>query len=164
MKINQGGIVKMEVSIGLAVVALGGVLMLGLSGISLGAGYDRIGPRFFPYVVAIGLFFLGGWFLISGLLHRQADGNTGNVSQAAHTNWAPIGYLSAALIANLLLLERAGFVIASAIQFWLVARAFGSRRALRDAIVAVLLAVICFVAFSNGLGLSLPSGILEGIL
>jgi putative tricarboxylic transport membrane protein len=164
MNKDQRGIVKMEVYIGLTVVGLGAVLALGLSDINLGAGYDRIGPRFFPYVVAIGLFFLGGWFLVSGLLHRHADGSQGGGTQAAAANLFPVVYLAAALIANLLLLERAGFVIASAIQFWLVARAFGSRRVLRDAIVAVLLALTCFIAFSNGLGLSLPSGILEGIL
>ncbi len=165
MRHRQCGIVKVDACIGLTVAALGGLLALGLSGISFGAGYDRIGPRFFPYVVAVGLLVLGGWFLAAGFLRKQAAPlTTSETGMEAPVNWTPLIYLALALILNLLLLDRAGFVIASAIQFWLVARAFGSRRLFRDVFVAVMLSVICFVAFSRGLGLTLPSGILEGIL
>ena len=156
----------MDVCIGLAIIGLGGLLAFGLGGISFGAGYDRIGPRFFPYVVAFGLLVLGGWFLLAGLLRVETlrAESPRHAGSAPIADWAPIGYLSAALIMTLLLMERAGFVVACAIQFWLVARAFGSRRSVRDAIVAGGLSLVCFVAFSSGLGLTLPSGILEGIL
>ena len=39
----------------IAVVALGVYLASGSQKIRIGAGYDRIGPRFFPYLVATGL-------------------------------------------------------------------------------------------------------------
>jgi len=48
--------------------------------------------------------------------------------------------------------------------FWLVARAFGSRRPARDAVVAVLLSVLVYQAFTRGLGLTLPSGVIERFL
>jgi putative tricarboxylic transport membrane protein len=158
---RQHGIAKMDLYIGLTIVALGAVLALGLQGIEFGAGYDRIGPRFFPYVVAFGLIVLGGWFVAAAFL-RQAQ--PAQLPAATPVQWMPIAYLAVALALTLALMDRAGFVIACAIQFWLVARAFGSRRPVRDAIVACGLSVVCFVAFSSGLGLTLPSGILEGIL
>jgi len=65
------------------------------------------------------------------------------------------------LLLNLALLERAGFVIASSVQFWLAARAFHSNRPARDAVVGVLLSAIVYFAFSRLLGLTLPAGILE---
>ena len=161
MKSRQRGIAKLDLCIGLTIIALGGVLALGLQGIEFGAGYDRIGPRFFPYVVAFGLIVLGGWFIAAAFFrHAPAE----QPPASAPVNWVPVGYLAISLVLTLLLMDRAGFVIACAIQFWLVARAFGSRRPVRDAIVACGLSVVCFVAFSNGLGLTLPSGILTGIL
>jgi len=42
--------------------------------------------------------------------------------------------------------------------FVLIARGFGSRRLLRDALIAVALAAVVFFVFTNGLGLKLPSG------
>lgn len=151
----------MDLCIGLTMVALGSLLAFGLGGISFGAGYDRIGPRFFPFVVAIGLVLLGAWFLAASVISRPRPQSQ---QEAAPVNWFAVWHLALALALTLLLLEPAGFVIACALQFWLVARAFGSSRPVRDAIVAASLSVVCFVAFASGLGLTLPSGVLEGIL
>lgn len=164
MDSRQRGISKLDLSIGLTVVALGIALALGLKGIEFGAGYDRIGPRFFPYVVAIGLIVLGGWFVVSGLLRGERREQAAPTPPTAPMHWTPVLYLAASLVLALLLMERAGFVIACSIQFWLVARGFGSRRPVRDAIVGCVLSVVCYEAFANGLGLTLPAGILEGIL
>jgi putative tricarboxylic transport membrane protein len=56
------------------------------------------------------------------------------------------------------LLRPAGFVVASAVMFACVARAFGSRRLVRDGAVGLVLAAIVFLAFARGLGVSLPAG------
>jgi putative tricarboxylic transport membrane protein len=56
------------------------------------------------------------------------------------------------------LLRPAGFVISSAVLFVLVARAFGSRRVVRDVLVGLALATAVFLAFSRGLGVTLPGG------
>ena len=40
----------------------------------------------------------------------------------------------------------------------LVARGFGSRRPVRDAIIAVVLAIVVFFIFTLALGSSLPKG------
>ena len=151
-----------ELLLGAAVVALGVFLLVGISQIGFGAGYDRIGPRFFPYAVAAGLIVLGGWLGVGSLRAAvHAPNISDNSKSAASLNWVSLGYLGLALLLNLALLHRAGFVIACSLQFWLVARAFHSKRPLRDAIVAVTLSAVVYFAFSHLLGLTLPAGIFE---
>jgi putative tricarboxylic transport membrane protein len=64
----------------------------------------------------------------------------------------------------LLLIERAGFIIASAVLFVWAAIAMGSRKIARDIVIGILLATALYLVFNRGLGLSLPAGILEGIV
>lgn len=141
---------------------LGVFLLLGIAAIRFGAGYDRIGPRFFPSVVGIGLVLLGALLAWEAF---RAHSRIKEVPQevSAPLNRRALGYLGAALLLNLALLERAGFVIACSSQFWLAARAFHSARPVRDAVVAVLLSVIVYLAFSQLLGLDLPAGILGNL-
>ena len=146
----------------LGVIALGIGVGLGSFGIPFGAGYDRIGPRFFPSVVAAGLTLLGSVLAVAALrakgLHPTA-GEDANGGIAA--NWRALGVLLAALLLNLILLQPAGFVVASSALFWLAARGFGSERPVRDAVIALSLSLLVYAAFTQGLGLTLPRGILE---
>jgi putative tricarboxylic transport membrane protein len=71
--------------------------------------------------------------------------------------------LGLALASGVLFLERAGFVLTAALLFWLVARAFASPRPLRDAAVGLALSVVVYLAFTRGLGLVLPPGLLGGL-
>ena len=154
------GIVFADLALALGVAALGVCLAVGSTGISLGTGYDRIGPRFFPYVVAIGLVLLGSWLAVASIRGMRAKAVAEETSDASsQMNWQALGYLGLALLVNLILLERAGFVISSSMLFWLVARAFHSRHPARDAAVAALLSVLVYFAFTRGLGLILPLGI-----
>ena len=152
-----------ERALTLGIVALGVYVLLGTRDIELGSGYDRIGPRFFPLGVGAGLIVIGGWLAAWPPRHRAASSEEdGAVSEPLRLNWTPIGYLGLALVLQLWLLDRAGFVVAASLQFLLVARAFHSRRPVRDALVGVLLCATVYVAFSRGLGLTLPAGVLEG--
>ncbi|MBI3933615.1 MAG: tripartite tricarboxylate transporter TctB family protein [Acidobacteria bacterium] len=157
----EAGVAKGELLLAAAVAALGLFLLLGISQIRFGAGYDRIGPRFFPSAVAAGLILLGGWVAVAAFRNRRRPQPLTQLSQPL--NWVSFGYLGLALVLNLALLERAGFVIACSVQFWLAARAFHSHRPARDAVVAVLLSAIVYFAFSHLLGVTLPAGILESI-
>ena len=77
---------------------------------------------------------------------------------------APIGWLAAGVVLYLLLAERGGFVVASAALFWCTARAFESRRFLRDAAFAVVISVGAYLVFARVLQVSLPAGVLAGWL
>lgn len=153
-----------ERAFALGMVALGAIVLLGTRSIEFGSGYDRIGPRFFPYGVAAGLGTIGSWLALRPPPRAQGyDEDGAPVVAGGPLNWASLGYLGLAFVLQLALLDRAGFVIAGSLQFILVARAFHSRRPVRDALVGVLLCTTVYVAFSRGLGLTLPAGVLEGL-
>ena len=70
-------------------------------------------------------------------------------------------WIGLALVVNLVLAERVGFVIASTAMFWLTARAFDHRHPVRDGLFAVVMAVGAYVLFGRLLQLPLPGGALE---
>ncbi len=76
----------------------------------------------------------------------------------------PIVWLGIGILAQLLLAERGGFVIASAALFWLTARAFDRTHPVRDAAFAIAVSVGAYLLFARVLQLSLPAGVLAGWL
>ncbi|MBA3269084.1 MAG: tripartite tricarboxylate transporter TctB family protein [Acidobacteria bacterium] len=84
---------------------------------------------------------------------------------AADAEDRPSQFRAVSLIAlgiamNVLLLERAGFVVASVPLFWLTARAFDGQHPRRDVIVAVALSLGTYLLFARLLQVSLPAGVL----
>jgi len=63
-------------------------------------------------------------------------------------------------VLDALLFEWLGFILSSTLLFLLVAIGFGSRMYVRDVVLGLALAVVAYVTFVYGLGLSLPGGIL----
>jgi putative tricarboxylic transport membrane protein len=151
---------RTDASLAASAVIVGLLLLAGVRGIAPGAGYDRIGPRFFPIAIGTGMILLGAVLAIAARPRRPPVESR----EPTSLNWVPFGYFALAFGLFIVLLDRAGFAIAAALQFWLVARAFRSRRPARDFVIAVALSLIVYVAFSRGLGLPLPAGILEGVL
>jgi len=72
--------------------------------------------------------------------------------------------LAAGAVIYLLSAERAGFVIASTVLFWLTARAFDERHPIRDAIAAATVATASYLLFARVLDVSLPAGFMAGWL
>ena len=70
--------------------------------------------------------------------------------------------IAAGIVLDLVLLERAGFVIASTALFWLTARAFDSSRPARDALFALGVSICAYLLFARALQLTLPAGVLAG--
>ena len=97
---------RVEFFIALAAIGLGLFVLVGSFSIDFGAGYDRIGPRFFPYLVSAGLLISGG-FLAREVLKRRIPTDEASGSQ---TRLSGIGTLSLALGLSVLLLDRAGFM------------------------------------------------------
>lgn len=78
-------------------------------------------------------------------------------------DWRTIGFTVGSLVLFILLMPVLGWLISSAGLFWAIARTFGSRRPLFDIALSAFVAGAVQLAFSAGLGLSLPAGILEGV-
>ena len=148
-----------ELFVGLGVAALGVFIAVETSQLTVAPLYAKVGPGVIPYLVAGCLILLGLLFAAGAL-----RGSAAAAPPAETGDWRPLLVIGAGLIAQMLLMERAGFVIASAVLFVCVAHGFGSRRYLRDAAIAILLAAIVYVGFTRGLQLPLPPGPLAGIL
>lgn len=166
-----------ETLIAAAVVALGALMLVGASDIALGVGYDRVGPRAFPYGVGGGLVVLGLALALSSTpgrgewthgdlgAHGALSARAPSRSASHEAGQAPVSFdrlalatLGCGLVAFVLLLEPAGFIVAAAVQFVLAARAFQSKVPLRDALLGLALAAIVYMAFTSGLGAALPAG------
>ena len=146
-----------ELLISLALLALGSFVVYETGSIAETQGYAQIGPRLFPYIVGLGLALCGA------VLGAQAIfGGWRNVplDQEGHDrpDWIAFGIISAGIVLHMIVIGWAGFVVAGVLLFVLVARGFGSRKLIRDAIISVLLAVIVYFLFTRALGLKLPAG------
>ena len=125
-----------------------------------------VSPRIFPQIVGIGLLICGIWYAIDIIRAPNLDlggEDDEDVDPNAPTDWSVLGIIAVALIAYAILMEPAGFVIASAILFMISAFAMGSRKPLRDIPVAVALGLGIFMLFDGWLGVRLPDGLLEGM-
>jgi putative tricarboxylic transport membrane protein len=72
-----------------------------------------------------------------------------------------VTWIALALVVNLVLAERLGFIVASASMFWLTARAFDNRHPLRDILFAAMLSICAYLLFGRLLQLPLPAGAVE---
>lgn len=150
-----------DLLVSLGVLALGGYFAYGAFNISVAQSYSRVGPRFFPFLVAAGLLLCGALLLVQALRGVTAPPEQGeDVDLDVPPDYRAVAVIGASLAAYVLLLEPLGFVLASALLFWGVATAFGSRAWLRDPLVGLVLALAVYLAFTRLLGLRLPAGIL----
>jgi putative tricarboxylic transport membrane protein len=85
-------------------------------------------------------------------------------AEARWPRWRSVALIGVGVALNLAMAEPAGFVIASAVLFWFVARAFDERHPARDAGFAVAVSVGAYLLFARVLQLSLPAGVLGGWL
>jgi putative tricarboxylic transport membrane protein len=121
-----------------------------------GASLASAGP--YPLFVLAGLAVFGV-AAVAGVRKsrvRSAD--------ARWPRWRSVALIGLGIALNLAMAERAGFVIASAVLFWFVARAFDERHPARDAGFAVAVSVGAFLLFARVLQLPLPAGVLGGWL
>lgn len=152
-----------ESGVAATVILLGLVVLWQTSEIRVSPMNAKIGPRVIPYIVGSGLLIVGIWYLIE-LLRGTSGGAQGgedaeDVDENASTDWATVGWIGLALVIYLILLERAGFVVASSVLFFGAAFGMGSRRFVRDAVVAVALSITVYLLFTRGLSLRLPEGV-----
>jgi putative tricarboxylic transport membrane protein len=144
-------------AIGLGLLALAGVIGLDTARMQVPPTYAKVGPQVFPVIIAVGL------ALIGALIALSARGRPIVETAEGRTDWTAVAVIAAALVVHMNILKPVGFIPASALLFFAVAFAFGSRNYLRDAAIAIGLAALVYAGFVYGLGLRLPAGILAGV-
>jgi putative tricarboxylic transport membrane protein len=154
---------KGQIAVSLGVLVLGALVLAGAWSLPAGGGYAQVGPGVVPRIVGGALLLLGAM-----LLREALTGGYRGVDEEAEVHlpmdWWAFGWVTAGIIVYGLLVERAGFLIASTILFVAVARGFSSRRWLGNAAIGLAIAAFIFAVFNYGLGLQLPPGVLRGIL
>lgn len=155
-----------ELLLALTVIVIGALVVWQTTQIRLTPAYSKVGPRVIPYIVGAGLVLVGLWLAVAAWRGQAVTVSTESedVDPTLPTDWRCLGSLVLALLAYLVLIEPAGFVIASAVLFVGAAVAMGSRRYARDIVAGIALAAVLYVGFTRGLGLDLPAGVLQGIL
>jgi putative tricarboxylic transport membrane protein len=108
----------------------------------------------YPVVVLVGLAIFGTAALVT---HRRAPSPAG---AEVPPHWRSLLSIAAGAASLLVLVEPLGFIVAAAVLFWLVARAFDARHAVRDGVAAVGVATAAYLLFSYALDLPLPAGVL----
>jgi putative tricarboxylic transport membrane protein len=149
-----------------AVLLLGVAATLVAMGLPDAGGYARIGANFVPRLVAGGLVLAGAWLLAESMTGgwRAAEPDAPE-ARGEHAFVAPaFAWVAAGLVAQMLLIGNAGFVIAACVLFTCTARGFGSARWLRDAAIGLAIALGIFVFFVHLLNVNLPAGWLRPIL
>ena len=126
---------------------------------------DPVGPKTVPYIVA-GLLIVCAVMLAINVMgggHGETEGGE-DVDLSHPADWKTVLPLAGAFVANILLIDWAGWVISGTVLFWGSVWALGGRHYVRDGLIAVALSLLTFYGFYLGLGISLPAGLLEGIL
>jgi len=155
-----------EMLLALVAVVFGILIVWQATLIRLTPAYSKVGPRVIPYIVGVGLVVAGVWLEYEALTGHASAGTaeSEDADPTLPTDWRTVGLLALALLAYLVLIERAGFIIASVVLFVMGAFAMGSRRLARDIAIGIVMSTALYLVFSRGLGLSLPPGILMGIV
>lgn len=157
---------RAELSVALLLAVVGVVLGVDAAGLpTVTAPADPIGSRPVPFMVS-GLLLACAALLVADVLRGgRGEVEGGEDIDLSHpSDWRTVGLLLAAFVANIVLIDRAGWVISGSVLFWGSCFALGSRHYLRDAVISVVLSMITFYGFYSGLGIKLPAGILEGVL
>jgi putative tricarboxylic transport membrane protein len=140
------------------ILLLGAFIAVETAMLRTGPGYAAIGPKLFPWLVAAGLLLVG-----VALLHEARAGTLAQ-PPGFELDLPPTLVVTAGLVLQMVLMRPAGFVIATAVLFVVVAYALGSRRLVLNAAVGLVLCAGIYVAFTRGLGLVLPTGALGALL
>jgi putative tricarboxylic transport membrane protein len=157
---------RSELGVAALLGVVGVVVAVDASGLEAGtAQVGPVGPKVVPLLVSGLLLVCAVLLAVDVLRGGRGELEAGeDVDLGQASDWRTILLLVAAFVANIALIDRAGWVISGTVLFWGSVYALGSRHYVRDGVIAVVLSVTTFYAFYLGLGIALPAGILQGVL
>lgn len=162
-KISYQG--KGELAFAGSLVLLGLFVAWDTSRMDIPQSYSIVSPQLFPYITSA-LVTLTGLLLIVEVLRGRLGTPDGDEPGAPFipADRKTMLLLVIAIAVHVLLLEKAGYIIAATLGFWGVSFTFGSRKPLKDFGVSLAFALAVYFVFSKGLQIQLPKGLLESVL
>lgn len=157
---------RSELGVSVLLLVLGGLVLWDASRINTGVTQaGAVGPRAVPYLVGGLLLVCAIGLAVDVLRGGRGEAEGGEDVDLSHpSDWRTVLLLVGAFLANVALIDVVGWWFSGAVLFWGCAYALGSRRYVRDALIAFALSFGTYYVFAVGLGIFLPAGLLQGIL
>ncbi|MEW1707947.1 tripartite tricarboxylate transporter TctB family protein [Microbacterium sp. NPDC089190] len=171
-------------------LAIGVALIIGTITMTVPANTAPPGPQLFPTIIAVAVIVLAVLLAVdilrrpepvdvadAGATDDDADVDVDDEALLAAVEgrepeapavrprsnlWAMLGAVGTVVV-FIAALTPLGWLLSGAFLFWGIARALGSRRPVFDIFLSLAISALVQIAFSGGLGLNLPPGILEGL-
>ena len=122
-----------------------------------------VSPKVFPFAIAFLLMGLSALLIVNILRGDRAIPEGLEAGDAIEkSDYKTFSLVLASLFAYLLLIERAGFIIAASITFFGITVAFGNKKHLRAAVFGTLFITVIYYSFTHFLNVQLPAGIVKG--
>ncbi|MGA4991871.1 tripartite tricarboxylate transporter TctB family protein [Nonomuraea bangladeshensis] len=154
-----------ELGLALVVLGLGVFVIAGTLDVSAAASRLGPGPRFFPVLVGGAMVVIGLFYVLDVLRGGHGDPEESeDVDAAAPADLRGLLLVSGIFLAFAALLDLLGWIIGASLLFFGLSVALGAEHKTRAAVVAVVMGVLTYVLFVNGLGVRLPDGPLAGVL
>jgi len=145
-----------------SLLILGALVLFDTSRMLVPPGSGTVGPQIFPYLVAgftiaisIGLFIQ----IFRGNLGVPEGTEFGEVIDK--TDYKSLAMVAGSMLTYPILIERAGFVIATTVVFFGVSFAYGAKNLIKNLAVSVIFSLVVYISFTKGLNVNLPAGILK---
>ena len=163
MKLPQGA--KSELTFVGSLFALGLLVFWDTARTEVPTFNLTVSPKVFPFAIALILMGLCAILFIRilrGDIATPEGLEPGDPIEKS--DYKTFAIVLASLFAYLLLIERAGFVIAALVTFFGITVAFDNKRPERSILFGSIFILLIYLSFTKFLNVQLPAGILEGIL
>ncbi|MET9339575.1 tripartite tricarboxylate transporter TctB family protein [Nonomuraea sp. NPDC003804] len=154
-----------EMGLSVTVLALGVLVIVGTLDVSAATSRLGLGPRFFPILIGGALILIGAFYTLDVVRGGRGDPEESeDVDADAPADWKSVGLVSGIFLGFTAALSTLGWVLSASLLFFGLSVALGAENKVKAAVIAVVLGVLSYVVFVNGLGVSLPGGLLQGVI
>ncbi|MEV4753043.1 tripartite tricarboxylate transporter TctB family protein [Streptosporangium sp. NPDC049248] len=154
-----------ELGLAVLVLALGAFVIVGTADVAAAGSSFGLGPRFFPALVGAAMLLIGLFYVIDVLRGGHGDPEDAeDADSGARADWRTVALVSVIFLAFAGLLDLLGWVVAGALLFFGLSVTLGAPHRLRAGVIAILLSTATYLAFVKGLGVTLPAGLLSGVI